>query len=49
MDAIGVNDADLAPLHTFTSWALGYTDITRTITLGPDVDVIRDADGHAHG
>jgi hypothetical protein len=40
--------APIVPVHTFSSWALGYTGVTRTIVLGPDVDVTIDADGHVH-
>lgn len=45
----GPAPASVVPAHTFTSWALGYTGVTRTITLGPGVNVTLDADGHAHG
>lgn len=45
----GPAPASVVPLHTFTSWALAYTGVTRTVTLGPVVDVVVDADGHAHG
>lgn len=36
------------PLHEFPSWALAYRDVVRTLAPGPVVDVVLDADGHAH-
>lgn len=44
----GPAPASVVPAHTFSSWALGYVGVTRSITLGPVVDVVLDADGHAH-
>lgn len=44
----GPAPAPVVPLHTFTSWALGYTGFSRTITPGPVVDVVVDGEGHVH-
>jgi hypothetical protein len=37
----------VVPLHEFSSWALGYRDVARTVRPGPVVDVVLDVDaGH---
>lgn len=43
----GPAPADVVPIHTFTSWALGYTGVSRTITLGPATDFVLDGT-HGH-
>jgi hypothetical protein len=44
----GPAPASIVPAHTFSSWALAYTGFSRSITMGPVVNVTVDAGGHVH-